>query len=118
MPSPLIKFNKQHKKCFKLYYVDLIMKQNKILVSCGAAVATSTVIARIIEEKFEEAGLKVIVTQCKASEVPAKLDGVDLIITTTTVSDTGDIPVIQTLSFLTGADIECDIKKIISYIQE
>ena len=93
------------------------MKQNKILVSCGTAVATSTVVARKIEEKLEVAGLKVIVTQCKASEVPSKLDGVDLIVTTTSVPDTGDIPVIQTLSFLTDTGIESDIEKIISYIK-
>ena len=94
------------------------MKQKKILVSCGTAVATSTVVAKKIEEILAQAGEKVIVTQCKATEVPSKLDGVDLIVTTTPVGDVGDIPVIQTLSFLTGIGIDSDLKKILSYIRE
>jgi galactitol PTS system EIIB component len=94
------------------------MRKKKILVSCGTAVATSTVVAKKIEEKLEEAGIKATVTQCKASEVPSKLDGVDLIVTTTPVGDVGDIPVIKTLSFLTGIGIDADIEKIISYIKE
>ncbi|HAK47487.1 MAG TPA: PTS galactitol transporter subunit IIB [Spirochaeta sp.] len=90
----------------------------KILVSCGTAVATSTVVLRKIEENLEEKGIKVNLIQCKAAEVPSKLDGVDLIVTTTPVGDVGDIPVIQTLSFLTGIGVDADMEKIISYIKE
>ncbi len=93
------------------------MKRKKILVSCGTAVATSTVVLRKIEEILTEKGYKVDLDQCKASEVPSKLDGVDLIVTTTPVSNTGTIPVIQTLSFLTGIGIDADMEKIIAYIK-
>ncbi len=90
----------------------------KILVSCGTAVATSTVVLRKIEELLGQKGINPTFVQCKASEVPSKLDGVDLIVTTTPVGDVGDIPVIQTLSFLTGIGIDADIEKIISYIKD
>ncbi|TVQ26961.1 MAG: PTS galactitol transporter subunit IIB [Spirochaetaceae bacterium] len=90
--------------------------KKKILVACGTAIATSTVVARKIEEELEKRGISVELTQCKASEVPSKAEGHDLIVATTFVSGAGDIPVIQTVSFLTGVGIESDIEKILSYI--
>ncbi|NPD73097.1 PTS sugar transporter subunit IIB [Oceanispirochaeta sp. M1] len=90
----------------------------KILVCCGTAIATSTVVLRKIEEILEEKGITgVRFDQCKASEVSSKLNDVDLIVTTTMIFDVGDIPVIQTLSFLTGIGIENDMNKIISYLE-
>ena len=88
----------------------------KILVACGTAIATSTVVARKIEEELAKRDISVQTTQCKASEVRSKLDGHDLVVTTTFVSDTGDVPVIQTVSFLTGLGIDADIEKIIGYL--
>lgn len=89
----------------------------KILVACGTAIATSTVVARKIEEELAKRDISVQTTQCKASEVRSKLDGHDLVVTTTFVSDTGDVPVIQTVSFLTGLGIDADIEKIIGYLR-
>ncbi len=94
------------------------MGKKKILVSCGTAVATSTVVLRKIEEHLENKGISANLVQCKAAEVPSKLDGVDLIVTTTPVGNVGDIPVIQTLSFLTGIGVDADMEKIISYIED
>lgn len=85
----------------------------KILVACGTAIATSTVVARKIEEELAKRDISVQTTQCKASEVRSKVAGHDLVVTTTFVSDTGDVPVIQTVSFLTGVGIDADIEKII-----
>ena len=88
----------------------------KILVACGTAIATSTVVARKIEEELAKRDISVQTTQCKASEVRSKVDGHDLVVTTTFVSGTGDVPVIQTVSFLTGLGIDADIEKIIGYL--
>ena len=88
----------------------------KILVACGTAIATSTVVARKIEEELAKRDISVQTTQCKASEVRSKVAGHDLVVTTTFVSDTGDVPVIQTVSFLTGVGIDADIEKIIGYL--
>ncbi|MBI9046472.1 MAG: PTS sugar transporter subunit IIB [Anaerolineaceae bacterium] len=73
-----------------------------ILVSCGTAIATSTVVAKGIEEAMEERGINVMTRQCKAAEIKSKLSGIDLIVTTTPITDDLGIPIIHTLAFLTG----------------
>lgn len=92
--------------------------KKRILVACGTAIATSTVVARKIEEELGKRGMTVETTQCKASEVPSKVEGHDLVVSTTMVSGTGDIPVIHTVSFLTGIGIETDIEKIVNYLKD
>jgi PTS system galactitol-specific IIB component len=92
--------------------------KKRILVACGTAIATSTVVARKIEEELGKRGMTVETTQCKASEVPSKVEGHHLVVSTTMVSGTGDIPVIHTVSFLTGIGIETDIEKIVNYLKD
>jgi PTS system galactitol-specific IIB component len=77
-----------------------------ILVSCGTAIATSTVVARAIEDAMKARGIQVVTRQCKAMEVRSMIKGVDLIVTTTPVPGDLDVPVIQTLAFLTGVGKE------------
>jgi PTS system galactitol-specific IIB component len=84
----------------------------KILVACGTAIATSTVVAKKLEEKLRARGIEVAIVQCKASEVGSKASGYDLIVTTTEVDDTRGKPCIRTLSFLTGIGIDADVEKI------
>jgi PTS system galactitol-specific IIB component len=84
----------------------------KILVACGTAIATSTVVAKKLEEKLRARGLAVSIDQCKASEVGSKAAGYDLIVSTTEVDDARGKPYLRTLSFLTGVGIEADIEKI------
>jgi galactitol PTS system EIIB component len=81
-------------------------KVKVVLVACGTAIATSTVVAIGIEEAMKERGVKVITQQCKAMEVPGLAAGVDLIVTTTPVPGNLGKPVIQTLAFLTGVGKE------------
>ena len=78
----------------------------RILVACGTAIATSTVVAKAIEEGMAERGIKVITRQCKAAEVKGLAHDVDLIVTTTPVPKDLEVPVIQTLAFLTGVGKE------------
>jgi PTS system galactitol-specific IIB component len=94
------------------------MTGNKtILVACGTAIATSTVVAKAIEEALENRGLSANIRQCKAAEVPSLVDDADLIVTTTPVSVDKDIPVIQTLAFLTGMGKEEVIEQIVDHIK-
>jgi len=95
-----------------------MVKRKTILVACGTAIATSTVVAKAIEEALEERDLYVNIRQCKASEVPSLVDNADLIVTTTPVSVDKDILVIQTLAFLTGIGKEDVIEQIVNYIKE
>lgn len=88
----------------------------KILVACGTAIATSTVVAKKLEETLKQRGLQVKIDQCKASEVPGKAAGYDLIVSTTEVTDTKGKPIVRTLSFLTGIGIDADIAKIVKLL--
>jgi PTS system galactitol-specific IIB component len=89
-----------------------------IIVACGTAIATSTVVAKAIEEALEKRGISVNIRQAKASEVPSMVDDADMIVTTTPVSVDKDIPVIQTLAFLTGMGREDVIEEIVEKLQD
>lgn len=90
----------------------------RILVSCGTAIATSTVVAKAIEEAMQERGIKVVTRQCKASEIRGLAADADLIVTTTPVPADLGVPVIQTLAFLTGIGKEEVIDQIADALQE
>lgn len=88
-----------------------------ILVACGTAVATSTVVAKSIEEILRDRGIDVVTRQCKASEVASMISGVDLVVTTTPLPGNLGVPVIQTLAFLTGIGKEAVIEQIIQALK-
>lgn len=88
----------------------------KILVVCGAGVATSTVAARKIEEQLGARNIPVQVDQCKVVEVPFRAPGYDLVVTTTNLPDAAGVPTLQTLSFLTGVGIDADIERIVGLL--
>jgi PTS system galactitol-specific IIB component len=84
----------------------------RVLVACGTAIATSTVVAKKLEEKLRARGIAVAIDQCKASEVGSKASSYDLIVSTTEVDDARGKPLVRTLSFLTGVGIDADVEKI------
>lgn len=90
----------------------------RILVACGTAIATSTVVAKAIEDALRERGIEVITRQCKASEVASMVEGMDLVVTTTPVPTNLGVPVIQTLAFLTGIGKEAVIDQIVKLLSE
>lgn len=90
----------------------------RILVACGTAIATSTVVAKAIEEALKEKGISVTTRQCKATEVRSLADSADLIVTTTPVPNDLDVPVIRTLAFLTGIGKEEVIEEIIKKLED
>lgn len=93
-------------------------RPKRILVACGTAIATSTVVAIGIEEALKERGIKITTRQCKASEVKSLAGDADLIVTTTPVPSDLGVPVIQTLAFLTGIGKEEVIEEIIEKLQD
>lgn len=93
-------------------------KPKTILVACGTAIATSTVVAISIEEELRERGISVQTRQCKAAEVAGRLEGIDLIVSTTPLSGDFNVPVIQTLAFLTGIGKERVIDQIINALKD
>jgi PTS system galactitol-specific IIB component len=90
----------------------------RILVACGTGIATSTVVAKAIEEALKERGIDVITRQCKAVEVRSLVDQADLIVTTTQLPSNLGVPVIHTLAFLTGIGKEDAIEQIVEALQK
>ncbi len=90
----------------------------RILVSCGTSIATSTVVAMAIEEAMKDRGINVTIRQCKASEVPSLVQGMDLVVTTTPVPGNLGVPVIQTLAFLTGIGKEEVLDQIAAILEK
>jgi PTS system galactitol-specific IIB component len=90
-----------------------------VIVSCGTAIATSTVAAKAIEEACKEAGIKVITKQCKAAEIPIYLEqGADLIVTTSQLRFDPGIPVIKGLAFLTGIGKDQVIQEVLDALKD
>lgn len=90
-----------------------------VIVSCGTAIATSTVAAKAIEDACKEAGIPVITKQCKGQEIPELLrQGADLIVTTSTLRFDPGIPVVKGLAFLTGIGTEAVVKEIIDILKD
>lgn len=90
----------------------------RILVACGTAIATSTVVAKAVEEALKERGIEVVTKQCRASEVVNLVKGMDLVLTTTPVPGNLGVPVVQTLAFLTGIGRETAIQQIIKALAD
>lgn len=89
----------------------------KVLVACGGAVATSTVAANKIRELCKKEHIPVDVQQCRVSELEAKKDGVDLIVTTARVDRDYGVPVIHGIAFISGISINRTEKKILDVLK-
>ena len=77
----------------------------KILVVCSTAMATSTLIARTIEEAMAERGVPVITKQCKVNELGTlAAQGYALVVSTTIIREHLPIPVISGMPFMCGSD--------------
>ncbi len=71
----------------------------KVLVICGTGVATSTVVAIKIKDFCASRNIPVVVTQGKVMDVVRGIEGYDLIVATTPIPSTVQIPVIHGRSF-------------------
>ena len=94
------------------------MAQEKVvLVACGTAIATSTVVAKAIEERCKAEGIPVRTRQRKAAEVPVLARDADLIVTTTPVPKDLGVPVVQGLAFLTGIGKDAVLDEIVEKLR-
>lgn len=94
------------------------MKTKRVLVACGTAIATSTVVAIAIEEEMKARGINVVTQQCRATEVPGLVQDFDLVVSTTPVPNNLPRPAIFTLAFLTGVGKKEVIEKIAQYLRD
>ena len=89
----------------------------RILVACGAGIATSTVVCDRVERLVKENGLDAEVIQCKIAEVASKQEGADLIVSTTILPTTYSIPALKATAYITGIGTEKLDEKILSYLK-
>lgn len=78
----------------------------KVLVACGAGIATSTVVMKKVEDLFARNEIPAEITQIKIAEASAKQDEADILISTTMLPTEYKIPAIKAMAFLTGINTE------------
>lgn len=90
----------------------------KIIVACGGAVATSTIVAHKIEEFCKQNQVDVEICQVRLSEIRANLDGASLIIPTGKVNEDYGVPVISGMPFIAGVGVERVEAEILQLLKE
>lgn len=88
----------------------------KILVACGAGIATSTVALSKLKDILKERGLinEVKFGQTTVAEIPAMASDFDLIVTTTNFSRNVGIPIVNGLCFITNMGIDRTVDEIVN----
>lgn len=91
----------------------------KIIVACGAGIATSTVALRKLKEGMESRGKadSVTFTQTSLAELPSTVSGHDLIVTTAQGGNGYGVPVISGLGLITGIGVEKVIDDVIKTLE-
>jgi len=91
-----------------------------ILVACGTALATSTVVARKIETIAREHGIVCRTIQAKATEAFKKSQELhpDAIVCTCQLEGESDIPIINGRAFLTGINIQSTVDRLIDILKK
>lgn len=89
-------------------------KKKRVLVACGAGIATSTVVVEKVERLIKENGINAEVEQIKISEAKGKQDGADLIVSTTMLPTTYSIPTIIATGYISGINPETLDEKILT----
>lgn len=82
------------------------MKTIRVLVACGAGIATSTVVMKKVEDLFARNNMAAEITQIKIAEAAGKQDEADMLISTTMLPTQYKIPAISAMAFLTGIGTE------------
>ncbi|MDO4287622.1 MAG: PTS sugar transporter subunit IIB [Eubacterium sp.] len=92
----------------------------RVLVACGAAVATSTVVAKKIEKLTADQGVNCVTYQAKASEVKEKIAaiGPDIVVCTCQIDADIDIPVMNGRAFLTGINLQKTTEELMAILKK
>lgn len=92
--------------------------KKKIIVACGGAVATSTVVADRIKDLCKREGIDAEIIQCRVSEISSKVDGADLIVTTARVNKDYGVPLENGMAFVSGVGIEEAENRILNHLKK
>lgn len=91
-----------------------------VLVACGTALATSTVVARKIEQIARENEIECRIVQAKAADAFSKAKELkpDLIVCTCQLEGDIDIPMINGRAFLTGINVSKITNQLLEVLRE
>ncbi|MBS6105285.1 MULTISPECIES: PTS sugar transporter subunit IIB [Anaerococcus] len=92
----------------------------KILVACGAGIATSTAVITKIKNLLDQNGYQnqYTIKQCKISETPSLSDNADFLIATTAKPSNLNCDFISGVPFLTGMGKEATEKEILDLMKK
>jgi len=92
----------------------------KILVACGAGIATSTAVITKIKNLLDQNGYEnqYTIKQCKISETPSLSDNADFLIATTAKPSNLNCDFISGVPFLTGIGKEATEKEILDLMKK
>ena len=82
------------------------MAKLKVLVACGAGIATSTVVMKRVEDLFKNNNIDVDIIQIKIAEAKSRESEADMLITTTLLPTEFNIPAIKAMGYLTGINAD------------
>lgn len=89
----------------------------KIIVACGAGVATSTMISHGVSKFLNENNIKHYIIQCTLQEVELNTDEADLVITSMPLKKKFSIPVVVGTTFLTNLGVDKTKEEILKYLK-
>ncbi|MBC3797774.1 PTS sugar transporter subunit IIB [Acetobacterium tundrae] len=91
-----------------------------VLVACGTALATSTVVARKIEQIAQENGIECKTVQARAVDTFSKYQELhpDAIVCTCQLEGEIDAPIINGRAFLTGINLQSTIDQLIGILKK
>ena len=93
-----------------------MIRKKRVLIVCGTAIATSTMVAYKVEEFLKKKGIPAEIRRAMTSESKTASKDVDLIISTTQVPGV-DVPVLSGIPYITGvgvANLEQEILNILN----
>ena len=85
----------------------------KILVCCGAGVATSTMVAVRLQELLAGKGIEAVCAHCKVMEVAGMADRYDALVSNVDMEHNVGIPVVMGLPFITGIGMDKALAELI-----
>ena len=89
----------------------------KVLIACGAGIATSTIVVSRVEELIKKHNLDVDIKQIKIAEAASLQNEADLIVSTTILPTTYSIPSIIATNYSMGIGEEELDEEILSHLR-
>ncbi|MGX7107399.1 PTS sugar transporter subunit IIB [Hutsoniella sourekii] len=94
------------------------MAKKRILIACGAGIATSTVVVNHVQNLLKENNIDADIDQIRISEAKGKEDSADLLISTTKLPTTYSIPAIVATAYITGMGKDKVDKEVLEILKD